>query len=74
MTVATALGICVVLPSGRDGAYLAAVCVGAILIVPAVLAGSALLGVAGAAGGVAVVQVAVLTVFTVTALPVLRGR
>lgn len=74
MTLATALGMCVVLPAGRDGAYLAAVCVGALLIVPAVLVGSSLAGVAGAAGGVAAVQLLVLTVFAVTALPVLRKR
>lgn len=74
MTLATALGMCVVLPAGRDGAYLAAVCVGALLIVPAVLVGSSLAGVAGAAGGVAAVQLLVMTVFAVTALPVLRKR
>lgn len=74
MTMATALGMCVVLPSGRDGAYLLAVCVGALLIVPAVLVGAAILGVAGAAAGVAVVQLAVLGVLGLTALPVLRGR
>jgi O-antigen/teichoic acid export membrane protein len=74
MTLATAMGMCVVLPAGRDGAYLTAVCVGALLIVPAVLVGSSLAGVAGAAGGVAAVQLLVMTVFAVTALPVLRKR
>ncbi|KTS56560.1 hypothetical protein NS206_13565 [Microbacterium testaceum] len=74
MTLATALGMCVVLPAGRDGAYLTAVRVGALLIVPAVLVGSSLAGVAGAAGGVAAVQLLVMTVFAVTALPVLRKR
>ncbi|MFV9424422.1 hypothetical protein [Microbacterium sp. S1037] len=74
MTLATAMGMCVVLPAGRDGAYLTAVCVGALLIVPAVLVGSSLAGVAGAAGGVAAVQLLVMTVFAVTAFPVLRNR
>ncbi|WZH37572.1 MAG: hypothetical protein PIR02_02650 [Microbacterium enclense] len=74
MTVGTALGVCVVLPSGRDGAYLIAVGVGAVLVVPAVLVGAALGGVAGAAGAVAVVQLAVLTALTLAAAPVLRGR
>lgn len=74
MTIATALGMCVVLPAGRDGAYLAAVCVGAVLIVPAVLIGASTLGVAGAAAGVAAVQLAVLGALSVTAVPVLRGR
>ncbi|MDQ1123350.1 hypothetical protein [Microbacterium trichothecenolyticum] len=74
MTMATALGMCVVLPSGRDGAYLVAVCVGALLVVPAVLIGAAALGVAGAAAGVAVVQLAVLGVLGLTAVRILRGR
>lgn len=74
MTMATALGMCVVLPLGRDGAYLAAVCVGALTIVPAVLFGASLLGVAGAAAGVAVVQLAVLAALSITAVPALRGR
>ncbi len=74
MTLATALGMCVVLPSGRDGAYLASVCVAAVLIVPAVLIGAGLGGVAGAAAGVAAVQLAALLALSVAAVPVLRGR
>ncbi len=74
MTLATALGMCVVLPRGRDGRYLGAVCVGAVLIVPAVLIGAGAAGIAGAAAGVASVQVAVLTALAMTAVPVLRGR
>lgn len=74
MTLATALGMCVVLPSGRDGTYLASVCVGAVLIVPAVLIGAAAAGVAGAAAGVATVQLASLAALSVAATPVLRGR
>ncbi|WP_136585968.1 oligosaccharide flippase family protein [Microbacterium hydrothermale] len=74
MTIATALGVCVVLPAGRDGAYLAAVCVGAVLVVPAVLIGAKAAGVTGAAAGVALVQVAVLTALAATATPILRGR
>lgn len=74
MTVGTALGVCVVLPAGRDGAYLAAVSVGAVLVVPAVLTGAAVAGVAGAAGAVAVVQLAVLTALALAAVPALRGR
>lgn len=74
MTLATALGMCVVLPSGRDGAYLASVCVAAVLIVPAVLIGAGLGGVAGAAAGVAAGQLAALLALSVAAVPVLRGR
>ncbi len=74
MTLATALGMCVVLPSGHDGAYLASVCVAAVLIVPAVLVGAGIGGVAGAAGGVAAVQLAALLALSVAAVPVLRGR
>lgn len=74
MTVGTALGVCVVLPAGRDGAYLIAVVVGAVLIVPAVLTGAALAGVTGAAAGVALVQVAALATLAVSATPVLRNR
>lgn len=74
MTLGTALGVCVVLPAGRDGAYLAAVAVGAVLVVPAVLTGAALGGVTGAAGAVAVVQLAVLTALSLAAAPVLRAR
>jgi len=74
MTVATALGMCVVLPAGRDDAYLATVGVGAVLVVPATLVGAAVGGVTGAAAGVALVQLAVLTILGLAALPVLRGR
>ncbi|MGC0368445.1 hypothetical protein [Microbacterium sp. SLBN-111] len=74
MTVGTALGVCVVLPSGRDGAYLAAVVVAAALVVPAVLTGSALGGVTGAAAGVAIVQLSALATVATAAVPVLRGQ
>ncbi|MFS0792838.1 lipopolysaccharide biosynthesis protein [Microbacterium sp. 1P10AE] len=74
MTVGTALGVCVVLPAGRDGAYLAAVIVGAALVVPAVLIGAGLAGVTGAAAGVALVQVAALATLAAAAAPVLRAR
>jgi PST family polysaccharide transporter len=74
MTVGTALGVCVVLPAGRDGAYLVAVIVGAALVVPAVLTGAALAGVTGAAAGVALVQVAALATLATAATPVLRTR
>ncbi|BAJ73919.1 membrane protein [Microbacterium testaceum StLB037] len=74
MTVGTALGVCVVLPSGRDRSYLLAVGVGAFLVIPAVLTGASLAGVAGAAGAVAVVQLAVLTALGRAAFPTLGGR
>jgi PST family polysaccharide transporter len=74
MTLATALAMCVVLPSGRDGAYLATVCVGSILIVPAVLIGASCAGVVGAAAGVTVVQFAALLALATVAVPLLRGR
>lgn len=74
MTLATALGMCVVLPSGRDGAYLASVCVAAVLIVPAVLIGAGVGGVAGAAAGVAIVQLSALLALSAAAVPALRGR
>jgi len=74
MTVGTALGVCVVLPAGRDGAYLVAVALGAVLVVPAVLTGAALAGLGGAAGAVALVQLAVLIALALVAAPVLRGR
>lgn len=74
MTVATALGLCVVLPSGREGAYLTAVCLGALLITPAVIAGAGIAGVTGAAAGVALVQLATLAALATAAAPVLRGR
>jgi O-antigen/teichoic acid export membrane protein len=74
MTMTTVLGLCVLLPAGRDGAYLAGVGVAAVSIIPAVLGGAAVGGVAGAAGAVAAVQIAALTVIAVPAAGVLRAR
>ncbi len=72
MTMTTVFGLCVLMPSGRENAYLRSVVVGAVIVLPAVLLGAAWWGVTGAAAGVAVVQCAVLATMTPPAIAALR--
>lgn len=72
MTMTTVLGVCVLLPSHNDRAYLWSVGLGAALIVPAVVTGAHAGGVTGAAAAVAVVQLIVLVAMLPVSLRVLR--
>ncbi|MDM4761508.1 hypothetical protein QT381_00605 [Galbitalea sp. SE-J8] len=59
MTVTTATGLCVLVPTGRDRLYAASVTVGALIVIPAVLLGAGVAGVTGAAAGIALAQLVV---------------